>query len=717
MTPATFLQHWGIAENPFRGEEARHDPVFARLVTGAPRTSDSPAPWPPRGGPSAAPGSSAAASPDDPPTAARTAGQPGPLFDAPLSRAAEHAEFEKVVGDFLRPASAVVFGEKGSGKTAMRLQIAHHAAVHNARFADARVLLIAADDLTPVLERLHGRLKRTTRKGESTPSDSFRQIRLVDHVDALLLRIVPAVVDQVLGGADAASPVPPDPPTLHGPRSAALAQLPSAEHLDLGPEPKRVLRRADPQVRRDLLALATAYDRPEHGTGRTRALRWALGIRRPIVERIQTTLAYVGWLPPLAIAAFLAWTAKPVAQPPVVLPSVTSPAPAVVAASMAERAGEPAVPEAAPAPAAPAGPPPAGASVTATATGSGAPATAEPAPANEPGGAGTALGTAAGGAGVGTTERRSEPAAPSGTARSLQSLLEGLRSWPEWFGLSGAGDTRTVAWVTAFVGTLLVWILFLAKLAWTDRFRLGRQSARLYRQIRVSGRAEQSFFQAVRALPADMRSSTWLPLNDSEDQRLRGFERIRRVLRLFGYAGIVVVFDRIDEPPLVAGDPDRMKFIVWPMLTAKFLQQEGVGIKLLLPIELRHMLFRESAAFFQQARMDKQNLVEQLGWSGSTLFDLCNARLKACRLPDGPHAESLADLFDQDVGREGLVAALETMRQPRDAFKLMYHCIAEHCSQASSEQGKWRISKATLEAVTKLQTERLRQLALGIRPA
>ncbi|MFN9133687.1 MAG: hypothetical protein ACK5XO_13575, partial [Phycisphaerales bacterium] len=235
----------------------------------------------------------------------------------------------------------------------------------------------------------------------------------------------------------------------------------------------------------------------------------------------------------------------------------------------------------------------------------------------------------------------------------------------------------------------------------------------------------------VRALPADMRSSTWLPLNDSEDQRLRGFERIRRVLRLFGYAGIVVVFDRIDEPPLVAGDPDRMKFIVWPMLTAKFLQQEGGGIKLLLPIELRHMLFRESAAFFQNARMDKQNMVEQLGWTGAMLYDLCDVRMMACRHPDPESlppaqrppamATTLSDLFGDDVPRAALVEALEAMRQPRDAFKFIYRCIAEHCAEVTgfgtSDSTLYRIPRSVIERVRKEQIERLRQLAMGIRPA
>jgi len=600
VTPSTFLSHWGIRENPFRGEEARLDTVFCRITaTDAAKQAE-----------------------NTDHTVGADAGY------SLLAMAAQHAEFEKFVGDFQRPASSVVFGEKGSGKTAMRLQIAQAAAVHNARNPDGRVLLIAYDELHPFLERLHNRLRRVTRKGETTATESLRQMRLADHVDAIMHLVVPKLVDIVMattGEAEQAalpSSRPIAPPHLRG--------LADPELLELGTEPKKVLRRTDPAVKRDLLALVAAYDKADEGTARVRQLRWALQVRRPLLERTEAVVAYFGWLPPALVALWLALTAPKL-----------------------------------------------------------------------------------GGAGAGTGLGRLVPDAPS-----MQLVWRQLQ---ETFGLTGTGDSRTVVWTTAFVALVLIWIVFLARRAWTDRFRLSRQTSRMYRQVRVTGRSEASVFQAIRALPASMRTSNYLPVSESEDLRLRMFDRLRRVLRLFGYSGLVVVVDRVDEPLIVGGDAERMKTIVWPMLTSKFLQQEAVGIKLLLPIELRHMLFKESAAFFQQARLDKQNLVEQLSWTGSTLYDLCTARLIACRgLSTGDSGKqmiTLADLFDADVGRQGLVEALEQMRQPRDAFKFLYHCIVEHCAQATSEQNALTIPKRVLEDVRKAQVERLRQLAMGVRPA
>jgi hypothetical protein len=170
------------------------------------------------------------------------------------------------------------------------------------------------------------------------------------------------------------------------------------------------------------------------------------------------------------------------------------------------------------------------------------------------------------------------------------------------------------------------------------------------------------------------------------------FERLRRVDRPGSATpGILVLVDRVDEPTLVNGDAEKMREIIWPLFNNKFLQQERFGIKLLLPIELRHALFKESADFFQEARLDKQGFIERLTWTGPMLYDLCNARLQ--RLPGARGAEplSLIELFAEDVTRQDLVDALDQMHQPRDAFKFLYRCFNEHCSNVTAEEGEWRV--------------------------
>jgi hypothetical protein len=232
----------------------------------------------------------------------------------------------------------------------------------------------------------------------------------------------------------------------------------------------------------------------------------------------------------------------------------------------------------------------------------------------------------------------------------------------------------------------------------------------------VQNRSEVSLVRSLRQLDPAVRDASALPLTDSDEARYAMLERLRRSLHAFGYAGVLIVVDRVDEPTPISGDPDRMRAVVWPLFNNKFLQQEGIGLKLLLPIELRHALFKESSAFFQEARLDKQNLIERLTWSGAMLYDLCNARLAACRAP-GAAPISLLDLFAEDVTAKDVVDALDQMHQPRDAFKFLYACLLEHCSMVTAEQNQWKVPRLVLESVKKQQADRVQQLYRGIRPA
>ncbi len=202
----------------------------------------------------------------------------------------------------------------------------------------------------------------------------------------------------------------------------------------------------------------------------------------------------------------------------------------------------------------------------------------------------------------------------------------------------------------------------------------------------------------------------------NQDSRYQLTSRLLGVLGVVGYTGVMVLVDRVDEPTLVCGHAQRMRSVVWPMLDNKFLQQDGVGVKLLLPLELRHLLHKESADFFQEARLDKQNLVDRLTWSGATLYDLCTTRLRACR-KENPDTAYLTDLFDQDVTREMLIDALEQMHQPRDAFKFLYTVIQEHCRMMTQDQAAYRIPRLTLESARRQQSQRVQELHRGLAPA
>lgn len=253
--------------------------------------------------------------------------------------------------------------------------------------------------------------------------------------------------------------------------------------------------------------------------------------------------------------------------------------------------------------------------------------------------------------------------------------------------------------------------------------RLWLLARRIRRDMPTVQRSKGELRQLLAELPAKDLARQPFPGNDHQadkkstgDARYQLTRRLVDVLNGLGYVGMIVLVDRVDEPTLVSGNAERMKAIIWPMFDNKFFQQTGVGLKLLLPLELRHMLHRESPAFFQEARLDKQNLIDRLTWSGATLYDLCSSRLRACR-PAEAEPLAMTDLFEESVSRDLIIDALDQMHQPRDAFKFLYSVIQEHCRLVPEEQANYKIARLTLESVRRDQAQRVQELHRGLSPA
>ncbi|MGI9012720.1 MAG: hypothetical protein ACR2GY_00555 [Phycisphaerales bacterium] len=508
MHVSAFLEHHGMSSNPFRDEEARHDDVLTSLA----------------------------------------------------SKQFEHAEAGKIVGDFNRPTSAVVFGEKGSGKTAIRLQIARAINTHNQQHPDNRVLPVAYDDLNTVLDRFSRRVNL------KHPEKALEKLTLNDHMDGILQQAVPQLVDAALGersasanGHDDEGSIAIDP--------AALKRMPRARKLDW-------------------LLLQALYDRPqqavERGPRLARALRVFSPARLPWLKRFTLML----WL--LSAAGYL-W------------------------------------------------------------------------------------------------------------------YMFFERIEPEWMMLSGL---VLLIGITVGVTGMLVY----------EWFRMGALARKVAGQLRVLDRMASSIQTSLSRLPKAALNRSLVPVDDLEETRYGLLATLRQMIEPLGYRNIAVLIDRVDEPSLVRGDAAHMRSVIWPMFDNKFLQLPGYAIKMMLPLELRYALYGQSKDFFQHARLDKQNLIDRLEWSGVTLFDLCNQRMAACT-PEGTHAATLPALFDTSITREDIIAALDQMRQPRDAFKLLYAAIQQHCHQTSDDDPDWTIARASLLSALDRQKERLDALRSGLGPA
>jgi hypothetical protein len=146
---------------------------------------------------------------------------------------AYHPVWDKVYGDPKEPSTAMVFGPKGSGKTAMRLQILRHLKKFNQQNPDQRLFTIAYDDFNPFLDHFSERMsRRVARK----PERVLKEWKLWDHMDSILCLGVTQFVDQIL--------------------------KPDAVEDGLD---SKTLGKLDRTASRDLLMLAACYDQSSDG--------------------------------------------------------------------------------------------------------------------------------------------------------------------------------------------------------------------------------------------------------------------------------------------------------------------------------------------------------------------------------------------------------------------------------------------------------------------
>ena len=225
MNIQSFLEHHGIVRNPFAEEDAQTDPVFKEHCISS----------------------------------------------------AYHPVWDKVYGDPTEPSTAVIFGPKGSGKTAMRLQVDRHLQRFNAENPSRRVYIIRYDDFNPFLDHFCERMSRRVSRKPDRVLDAWR---LWDHMDSILCIGVTHLVDQVLSEDEPDS--------------------------DSGKIANEQVAKLDRGAARDLLMLAACYDQSTVSTftGRWEQLRkklhygnalaswdFALAIFWALI-----TIGVVGWL-------------------------------------------------------------------------------------------------------------------------------------------------------------------------------------------------------------------------------------------------------------------------------------------------------------------------------------------------------------------------------------------------------------------------------------
>lgn len=456
--------------------------------------------------------------------------QTDPLFQQFCARGTFHPAWDKIYGDPATPSTAVVFGEKGSGKTALRLQIVEHTAEHNQKNPDNRVFIIEYDDFNPFLDCFNEKMAWPGATAERT----LTKWRLWDHIDSILSIAVTRLLDDILDER------------THG----------AAQPFEVVGDKLQNLNRSQ---KRDLLLLAAFYDRSTHVSLHH---RWT-SLRRK--------LRFQNWK---------TW-------------------------------GQLAL------------------------------------------GAGVSLG--------------------------LFALLAQLGSLPQ-FG----------SWWT-WVILIAAWAPFLYK-----QGRLMWLAWKVKRQVRVLDRQINPLREVLSGFEAGDLLGQPLPARERSDDRYELLGKLLGILKSLGFSSVTVLVDRVDEPHLINGSPDRMKAFLWPMFDNKFLKLAGLGFKLLLPVEVSFYLAKEDKEFYERSRLDKQNLIRSLEWTGESLYDLANDRIRASSPPN--QSSKLKSWFDDAISEPELVSTLARLRVPRHLFKFLHRLLVEHCHRYTDESPRWQISRETLQS-------------------
>ncbi len=282
----------------------------------------------------------------------------------------------------------------------------------------------------------------------------------------------------------------------------------------------------------------------------------------------------------------------------------------------------------------------------------------------------------------------------------------GFRVWPQKWDL-GVGLLVTVAALATAVGMqrwewLATWWFWLVVAAgWLPRLwrtlKSGWRAWGVKRNTWVLNQNAKRLRRIFQHLADSQIVGQPLPVMRRTDDRYEMLAKLQNVLNSLGFGGIIVLVDRVDEPYLINGSPELMRGLVWPMLDNKLLKHPGVGFKLLLPIELSYFIDREDRDFHQRARLDKQNLIRSLQWSGQSLFDVANARLQA--VAQEGRTPVITDLFEESIDQQRLIERFRSLRVPRHLFRFLYRVVVEHTNAHTDETPAWQISAATFESV------------------
>jgi hypothetical protein len=221
---------------------------------------------------------------------------------------------------------------------------------------------------------------------------------------------------------------------------------------------------------------------------------------------------------------------------------------------------------------------------------------------------------------------------------------------------------------------------------------------RAKQQIRIFDHRVPSLRKNLGGFLRSELSGQYMPTRPRGDDRYELLLKLQSVLKSLGFDSLFVLVDRVDEPHLINGSAERMRDLLWPMFDNKFLKHPGIAFKLLLPSAVTGYLQKQEQDFYERSRLDKQNLIPSLTWTGQGLYDIANDRIRACaKLAEGSKP-GVMDLFEDTIGETEIIGNFDRLRAPRHLFKFLYRLLVDHCSKYTEDKPEWKIKRETLHA-------------------
>lgn len=110
---------------------------------------------------------------------------------------AVHWSFDRMFGNPRMPAPAISFGEKGSGKSALRLMIKRRVEEYNREHPEEKVFQIEYIDFNPHLENFR-RAVGIQNEDPQSAHEALKRWRISDHIDCILSLGITKLVDDIL---------------------------------------------------------------------------------------------------------------------------------------------------------------------------------------------------------------------------------------------------------------------------------------------------------------------------------------------------------------------------------------------------------------------------------------------------------------------------------------------------------------------------------------